>query len=163
MKRILLGMVLLLLMVTVGCSQEPEQSPQRSGESLPLTLTIKSDKEVYEAGEEIVLEVTLKNNSDKEMIVFWSDENPAGASGGGGTSLTIFPTPPKAYAVYIKPKEAIKKIISPLDSGPTFVLHYVVRYSDRDMFLDFKHKPNQEIFAGTLTSNTITIKVIEKK
>jgi len=125
----------------------------------PLQLTIKSDKKVYQVGEEIVLEATLKNNSDKEMIVFWSDENPAQVSGGGGTSLTIFPTPPKAYAIYIKPKEAIQKTISPEASGPTFVLHYVIR----DMVLDFKHRPDQEIFIGTLTSNTITIEVVEKK
>ena len=161
-KRILLGMVLLLLMVTIGCSQEPEQSLQRSSESSPLILTIKSDKEVYEVGEEIVLEATLKNNSDKEMIVFWSDKNP-GMDTSGRTINLGFYNHSASDAIYIKPAVTFTKSVSfnnDFSPGPYRV---TIQLNNQNVGLDFKTAQSQEIFDGTLTSNTITIKVKAKK
>ncbi len=60
MKRILIGLSLLLLAVPFGYCQESTQ---------PLRLTIKSDKQVYEVGEEITLEVTIANLSSNELYI----------------------------------------------------------------------------------------------
>ena len=75
MGKIILSIVIFLAASVSYCQNQP------------LQITIKSDKQVYEAGDEIKLIANTKNNSDKEMIVFWSDEGPPEASGGGGTSL----------------------------------------------------------------------------
>jgi hypothetical protein len=108
-------------------------------------------------GEEIILEAILQNNSDKEMIVFWSDGESANLSGGGGESLLIHPTS-MANVMYIKPKSAVEKVVIPMTSGPAFTIHY----DNLGMAIDLLHGSNQEIFTGTLTSNTITIEVKDK-
>ena len=61
MKKALITMccvVLLLSSVSAGYCEDQ-----------PLQLTIKSDKQVYELGEQINIEVTLENVSKKEIIV----------------------------------------------------------------------------------------------
>lgn len=68
MKKMLLGIAILLLITSVGCKQKPEQS---------LQLTIKSDKEVYELGEDVTLPLTIKNISSKQVNVpqlIWSSK-----------------------------------------------------------------------------------------
>lgn len=155
-KTIFLIFVLAFPLICLAQDATSHASPKYDRDQ-PLTLTIKADKEVYEAGEDIKLIATIKNNSDKEMIFFWSDKPPAEMSGGGGTSLIINAV--QTYRIDIKPKEAIERLIEPRDySGPTFVLHY-----NSPTVIDFKHRSDQEIFTGTLTSNTITIEVAEKK
>lgn len=60
MGKILLSIILSALIVSVGYCQEAEQ---------PLQLTIKSDKEAYKVGESIVVDVVIKNNSDKTLWI----------------------------------------------------------------------------------------------
>ena len=52
MKKILLAIMALCFVATVGYSQE---------KASPLTLTIKSDKQVYEVGEAVRLMVEMSN------------------------------------------------------------------------------------------------------
>ena len=108
MKKILLGIALLCLVASTGYCQEQTQ---------PLQLTIKSDKQVYAVGEEIKIEATFKNNSDKEMIVFWNNEKPvlsAAMSGQIGVAVVSIPSEPvnNIETLYIKPKATIEKKLS---------------------------------------------------
>lgn len=59
MKKLILSAVLLLA-ASVGYSQETTQ---------PLQLTIKSDKQAYEVGEEIKLSMSIENISDKDVLI----------------------------------------------------------------------------------------------
>ena len=61
MKRIWIGLGLLLVAAPFGYCQE---SP------LPLQLTIKSDKQVYEAGEEIAFVLTIRNLTSSSWNIF---------------------------------------------------------------------------------------------
>ena len=61
MKKILPGIGILFLITSIGYCQEPKQS---------LQLTIKSDKQVYEVGEEINLELSVKNVGKKSTKVY---------------------------------------------------------------------------------------------
>jgi len=60
MKRIILALILVALITSFSYCQEIEQ---------PLKLTIKSDKQVYEAGESITVNVEIKNNSNKDIWI----------------------------------------------------------------------------------------------
>ena len=67
MSKIFSGIVILLFMATAGYCQEPKQALQQFDKSSPLTLTIKSDKQVYEAGEKIRLSLEIKNLGSEEI------------------------------------------------------------------------------------------------
>jgi hypothetical protein len=153
MKKLLFAVAALCLMTSAGYCEDKAQ---------PLQLTIQSDKQMYEVGEEVKLQATLKNNSDKEMIVFWNNANPSQLTGGGGTTLNT-PSSSSADALYIKPKGSVKKILNAGSagiSGPAFTFVFDNTWALRlKIFL----KPNQEKFEGSLTSNTITITVKEKE
>ena len=60
MKRIFFGIVALLLTASCGYCQEAEQ---------PFQLTIRSDKQVYGVGEDIIIEVVQKNKSDQDVLL----------------------------------------------------------------------------------------------
>jgi hypothetical protein len=137
----------------------PANMPQAERAS-PIELTIKPDRQVYEAGEEIKLTAAFTNNSDKEQIIFWNDDNPALASGGGGTTLNKFIVSP-ADAVYIKPNEVAEKIISAGKAG-AHDLAFTLVYDDSSVILDFETTTNQRIFQGSLISNAASIKVAQR-
>lgn len=163
MKRILLGMVLLLLTVTVSCSREPEE---------PLQLTIKADKEIYQAGEIVEMEYELKNISSDEVLI-----NKIIAPGGnlifefldeiGNKSqqpLIFFEYPYWKYpenkdVIFIIPDESIKGVIEFNDKqypqGKSRITAYL------EMYTNSPEKKPELLYK--LTSNTITIKAIEKK
>ena len=63
MRKIILAAILLSLTASIGYCQDQ-----------PLQLAIKSDKQVYEAGADVRLTATFENHSNKEQIIFWSDE-----------------------------------------------------------------------------------------
>jgi len=67
MRRILLGITVLLFMVSIGYCQD--QPLQQFDKGSPLELTIKSDKQVYEVGEEIWIQVTIRNASERKQIL----------------------------------------------------------------------------------------------
>ena len=164
MHKILLAITVLIFSASSGYCHEPKAFLPTVKSSLPLKLTIKSNKPEYKSGEVISLEATIKNVSEKEMIVFWSDERVAGDSGGGGTSLILTPGRLKSYAIYLKPKETIRKSLDFEDIANPILIGqaYTLFYSSQGMVLDFKHRADQEIFMGDLTSNTVTIKVKDK-
>jgi len=69
MRKILLGIVVLLLITSVSYCQESNQSLQRFDKNSPLVLTIKSDKQVYELDDDIILTLTMKNIGEDEIYV----------------------------------------------------------------------------------------------
>src|ERR1039457_3868393 len=60
MRKALLVITIILLVISVGFCQESKQ---------PLILTIKSDKQLYKAGEEIKLDFQVTNNSEKPIVI----------------------------------------------------------------------------------------------
>lgn len=138
MKRILLGIVLLLLMVIVGCSQESEE---------PLRLTIKSDKEVYVLGEEIQATLIIKNIGEDKVKPYYILKDSFLAINGKEIALATWliwrgniegylpPNTEFSYSINVKKIYAIDKI---------------GQYS---LFWKYKN----------LTSNVITIKVVKEK
>ena len=154
MKKVVWSLIIPLLGVPAAYDQTPLQ---------PVTLTIHSYKPVYEAGEEIRLKATFENRSPREQIVFLGDRNKAVVlSDEAGVFYAQIPWPQgTAEPVYIKSKTVITKdVFFELTNfaGPARVN---VQYSFRGD-LDFKHKPQQEICLGPLSSDFITFKVKQK-
>ena len=156
MKKILLAIILLFSIVQISYCQEQ-----------PLQLTIKSDKEIYKVGEEVALEITLNNKLEKELILFWSDRELAVFSEEIGVyNIAMYVQAPTDDTLYIKPKDSITKTITinldnrfkPLKGK----IGIVFLYSNLGI-LGFEHREDQEIWQGTVTSNPITIEVVEKK
>ena len=162
MRKIILGMLLLLLPL-VCFAQNATTQAKLKHEGQPLQLTIKSDKEVYEVGEEINLTVTLKSNSDKEMLVFWSDEKPSIIIKESGVLVVVLSNFSGENSLYIKPKESSPQRVTLTANLTAGKYQILLEYNPRTMPLDQVHKIGTDVWRGILTSNTITIKVVEKK
>lgn len=161
MKKILLGIILSVGLFSFGNCQEPVQ---------PLQLTIKPDKEVYKANEEIIITATLENLSEKEMVVFWNNEKPSlrtEESGGVTIYMPEFPAD-NIETLYIKPEKSIENdiviasslLIDKTISGKVIL---TLQYNYPSLRLDFLAAPDQELFTGALISNPITVEVAQKK
>jgi len=158
MKIFWISLVVLILSLSLATAEslKPE----------PLQLTIKSDKQAYKVGEKIKLEITIKNNSDKETIIFWNSKEPEVYSEEIGVYNVAMYVMSQNEPVYIKPKGNAAKILSVTFDKRFRPLCGEVRlvflYSNIAMPIDFITKPDQEIFAGTLIFNTIIIEVTEQ-
>lgn len=187
-KRILLGMVLLLLMVTVGCCQEPEK---------PLQLTIKSDKQVYEVGEPIYIDYEITNVDSEEITIAppFDDNGIIDPHRFGGafiikreldeTSTEVYPlanflsmpiTPDKV--ITLKKGESYNKKVNIIKISEGSDDTKSIPYSS-EMFFQREGKytiqgkyewsklrknyPTPNCWKGIFLSNTITIEVVEKK
>jgi len=130
----------------------------------PLQLIIKSDKQVYGLGEEIKLVVTLKNNSNKEMIVYWPKGGPTIVTDETNVFTVVVDASRATELIYIKPRETFEKYISinlkiNLIPGPCSV---TMEYMPPTMFDHIINIEKQEIWSVPLISNTITIEVRKK-
>jgi len=131
----------------------------------PVELSIKLDKEIYEAGDKIILEATFKNTSKKDIIVYWNHNIPSvqrTISEGKGsivvsTSESLFPELIKIYLGY---KESAKKTIKiPTVSWQPGVYQLKLQYIPPNIDLNLTVSPDQEILVQSVDSNTVTIKV----
>lgn len=159
MKKLLLFMVYVLLVRTTVCfAQETEQS---------LQLTIRADKETYTLQENVTLEATLENKSEKELIVFWSNEQPVIFTEEAGVYIVALHIQSCDEAISIKPKESISRtVVVSLDEKMKLLegkIGIQFLYNTQNMALDFKYKSNQELWLGSLVSNTITIRFSGEK
>ncbi len=157
MKKIILTAILLAL--PLACFSQDTIKTQ------PLTLTIKSDKGVYRIGEEIKIVVTLKNNSNKEMIIYWPKGEPAIVSKETNVFTAVIDASMATELIYIKPKETFEKYISinlktNLISG---IYSIMIEYVPPIQFDNIFNIEKQEIWSAPLTSNTIQIEVKEKE
>ena len=136
-------------------------------------LTIKPDKRVYEVGEQIKLTATFENRSDKEQIIFWSDEPPR-VGVAGGNHISTFPdhynfprvlfvpnNADKSKPIYIKFGASVKNVvvfnINDLGEYPV-----MMKYEFSGV-LNFQTTLQQQLCLGPIISNTIIIEVVEKK
>ena len=206
MKKILLGIAILLLVASGSYCQESKQPLQRFDKSgsinspsredskgSPLELTIKSDKEVYEAGESvitIIITYTIENISPKPIVFF--DRNFIRAELDNGQRLMIYPDyrihkefmirsdwrEGKSEYVTIQPHDKITHTYHYiLQQAEDFNLpqkvnieYSVTRKKSDNFYYDFEKEGMRattkipiDAWTGTLTSNTITIEVREKK
>ncbi len=139
MKKIILTIILLLLSASFGYGQDQ-----------PLSLFIKSDKQVYRVEEEIKLWLVIKNLSSETVQappLVWS------------SIITIDGREYKLKPEETRPWNGPSAILPKGEFGTTIELaEYDIA---KDILTIGKHNIAIEI-NGT-TSNTITIKVVEKK
>lgn len=154
MKKIFSIFLFLLLLNHAGLCQDA-----------PVELSIKPDRETYEAGDKIILEVTFKNISKKDIIVYWNHNIPEvqrTISEGKGsvmvsTSESLFPELIKMELGY---KESGKKTVKiPTVSWEPGVYQLKMQYIPPNIDLNLTVSPNQEILVQSVDSNTVTIKV----
>jgi len=180
MKKVILGTAILLLIASVSYCQESNQPLQRFDKSLPLALTIKSDKQVYKVGEEIIIEAALKNNGSQELWLggFYKDIDEIGHR--SNFRFRVFKDNSKTERQYIN-IELLKKmfvdfkkqLIKPgeeiafkvtlnkwYDMSKPGRYTVVCKYTSKGPFEMDEWLP---IWEGTITSNTITIEAREKK
>jgi len=167
MKKIILSILLSIFTASVVyCKEVSQQLPQPKG-TLPLTLFIKSDKQVYRIGEEIILTATFNNVLEKEMIVFWGNKKPKIFTEELGAYNVAIYVKSTDETLYVKPKQSIEKtIVITLDNKIKPIkekLGLILLYNSQNLILDYKHRSDQEIFTGILISPPITIVVKEKK
>jgi hypothetical protein len=155
MEKIIAAIFVFLLTIPVGYCENQH-----------LQLTIKSDKPVYEMGEEIKLQVMLKNSSkDKEIILFWSNEKATLQADKFNVVVATIPAlqGTKLENIYIKPKETITRNVSAVNELRPSKSQFTLRYTIPKGMLDFKTGPKQEVWSQPLVSNTITIEIQKKK
>ena len=162
MKKILFGLVLLLSVYQIGYCQESKQ---------PLQLTIKADKEVYGVGEEIVIDAEIMNLLDKAINVDkYLDWNHA------ARFLWENEKKEECQLVYVGPIDIMVPTDLPPQKSFRIWSYQIVWLEDNEFkwgsftFELIKGKgyslPGKQTIAMKgwgLTSNTITIKVVEKK
>jgi len=139
-------------------------------EDNPISFTIRPEKTSYEIGEDIVVIANFKNNSDKEIVLWWKDQKTALESDKIGIVRAVVPLPTKESAqknveiIYIKENESVEKkiVISNSCRLPmTYKLTVAYRpFHNREIV--FPHRFNTKAFTGELVSNTIPIKIIKK-
>lgn len=148
--------------------------------SQPLQLTIESDKEVYEVGEDIFVELTLRNNSNRELYLdhFYKDIDSIGTR--SNFRFKVLKDKSKIEQQYLH-GEVIKRLIVPfkrtqIKAGGEIIFKATLnkwysmteagKYSVVCMYSSKGPFPMNEwmpMWEGAVTSNTITIEVVEKR
>ena len=164
MKVITFGILILLFMTTAGYCQK--QTP------FFLQLTIKSDKQVYTVGEEIILVAELKNVTDNLINVFVPLSSPGQIEAGifiqGPQGEYKYRGPLKEYSLgksnfrELAPGQSVsddfpikKPYFNLVDPG-----EYIIQYK---YFAENGKYLGIQSWQGALISNAITIEVMDKK
>jgi len=186
--KILIGFSVIGVVLICGwfmMNQAPAELTERSVETGSaidgLQLTIKSDREVYKVGEEIKIELILENISEEEIVVctVWlpslNMEFKVTRDGEKIEPIVIIyelaPLKREDY-VKLKPGENIIKSFDiskyvPIDKSG----NYNIKVSYNNWYNWYYDESEGELgdkisidaWTGTLTSNSITIEVIDKK
>jgi hypothetical protein len=176
MKKILLGIAILLLITPFSYCQESKQQLQRFDKSSPLTLFIKSDKQVYDKGEDVIVDVILENNGDQELWLgrFYKDIDEIGHQ--SNFVFRVFKDKSEKEQQYKHIEQQSKMSVPyqsiPIKTGEEIVLKatlnrwYIMSkpgaYTIVCSFLSkrpFSANEKLPMWEGTLVSNTITIEV----
>jgi hypothetical protein len=154
----------------INSKKEFEAPFSVQSEDNPVSFTIRSEKMSYEIGEDIVVIANFKNNSDKEIALWWKDQKTALESDKIGIVWAVVPLPTKESAqknveiIYIKENESVEKTIVISNScrlPMTYKLTVAYRpFHNREIV--FPHRFNTKAFTGELVSNTIPIKIVKK-
>ena len=93
MKQVIYGILIFLFVATTAYAQESKQ---------PLVLTIKSDKQVYEVGEDIGINVEIRNIGSDRLLM---EEAPFSTFGQDSGLAFDIQTPSLARPSYIHPAQ----------------------------------------------------------
>lgn len=172
MKKTSFLLLSILVFVLIGYGQE--QPIQQIDTKAPLTLTIKSDKEVYESGEEVIIFGQIKNISEKDVFIYpleWTLTVTYEVIDSKGKKIDVplpisdlWP-PTKNDFVLIKAGGLLQKSwgLSIVDEDLQFlpdVYTIMVRYEVReDGYYENGKFVDLDAWTGTLVSNIITIEV----
>ncbi len=127
----------------------------------PLTLVIKSDKQVYQAGENIRLVVLLENRAGKEIIVYWNNDMPVLEMDKTGIVVASMPvTRVKDFEIlHIKPREVVQRDIIVKSDTLSGDIKLSLQYNPMELKTAQKVSAQQEVFKGVLLSNMIALHV----
>lgn len=130
----------------------------------PLILTIKSDKQVYQAGEDVRLSASLENKSSKEIIVYWNNDTPVLGSDKAGVFVASMPVVRvrDLEILHIKPRGSVQKNVFVKSDRLSGDLKLALQYNPMELKIDQKIFPQQELFKRTLVSNLIALRIDER-
>lgn len=130
----------------------------------PLTLTIKSDKQVYQAGENIRLSVLLENRTAKEMIVYWNNDTPVLEADKIGIVVANMPvTRIKDFEILrIKPREAVQRDVLIKSDTLSGDIKLALQYNPMELKIAQKISSDQEVFKGVLVSDLIVLRIEQR-
>ena len=155
MKKVILGIIFLFFIASSGYCQNATQAPG---------FTIQSDKHAYKEGEIIRITATLTNNSDKEIIVYWNNEEPSLINSIGDTPVPEYiiwmPTNPvdNVETIHIQPNQFVQRELSVrMDTLGRAKL--TLKYTFPNVTLDGGASSDQGVWEGDLISDPITVDV----
>lgn len=127
----------------------------------PLVLIIKSDKGIYQIGENILLSASLENKSDHEMIIYWNNDAPVLETDKIGVVVAYIPaTRVKDFEIlHIKPREAVQRDVFVKSDTLSGDIKLSLQYNPMELKIAHKISSGQEVFKGTLISNMIALRV----
>jgi len=184
MKKILCFIVAIFSVAFAGYSQN---QINQSNKTAPLTLTIKSDKQLYKEGEPIVIALVLKNISDEKISVFirYLKMGPYPLTKDGGSCILMNSKNERIEVgkVPVQDKALAKSdyiISNPNESHEfQFILNdfvlkglkpdvYTIKYSNtgHDYYYDEPPTLMKKVeypWLGTVVSNQISISVVSKE
>ncbi len=142
----------------------------------PLQLTIKSDKEVYEVGEKFVFSGQIKNISEQDIFIYPLEisltitfdviDSRGNKIDVAVPIIDLWPPKKDDFALLKSAKFLPKtfKAYIPIESMKPDLYTITVKYNiwQKGYYENGKFI-NLDAWTGTLTSNTVTVKVIEKK
>lgn len=130
----------------------------------PLVLVIKSDKQVYQAGENIRLSVLLENRTAKEMIVYWNNDTPVLEADKIGIVVANMPvTRIKDFEILrIKPREAVQRDVLIKSDTLSGDIKLALQYNPMELKIAQKISSDQEVFKGVLVSDLIVLRIEQR-
>lgn len=130
----------------------------------PLTLMVKSDKQVYQAGENIRLSVSLENRTGKEIIVYWNNDAPVLETDKTGIVVASMPVIRiKDFEIlHIKAREVVQRDVLVKSDTLSGDIKLALQYKPMELKIAQKISADQEVFRGTLISNMIALRVDQR-
>lgn len=127
----------------------------------PIDLTIEAEDDTIETGQKLTLVLTFTNNSDKDLILFWSRGIPAVSRTNNSllinTSASLFPEVTRIYLASGQSSEKILKI--PTLDWPAQEYKVKVSYVPPNLDPNMTKATSQEIFTNPVISNNLTVKI----
>jgi len=157
LKKLIFGICLFTLGTQLALSSSPG-----------LEVVIRTEKAEYKRGDRISLEATLKNKTEKNLILFWSLGIPSVTKTGRAEEnkpvpVTISTSPslsPEVKRIYIKRREEAKKTVSFSTAGwEAGTYQLTLEYTSPNVDLKTKLSPDDDIFTETAVSNTVGINI----
>lgn len=129
-----------------------------------LKLIIKSEKDFYQAGENIILSASLGNMSNHEMIIYWNNDTPVLEADKTGIVVANMPVIRiKDFEILcIKPRETVQRKVVVKSDSLSGDVKLALQYNPMELKIAQKISSGGEVFKGVLVSNLIALRVDQR-